>query len=84
MKDVFEVILISDFPSRKKIIISRFVDEIQNKGTVTEFEKSKLVIEAHNFHCKEKILTQSSIIPKISQHLILALAVCMPKYSLYF
>ena len=66
-----------------RIFNSRFVDEIKNERTATAFEKLRLVVQAYNNHSKEEILTQSPIIQRMSQRLILTLAAYMPQYDLY-
>lgn len=43
-KDTFKVILISDASSKMRIFNYRFVNEIENKGTATPFEKWILII----------------------------------------
>ena len=77
-KNAFEIFTISDVPSKIRIYYSHFVDEIKNEGTATDFEKSRLVVQAYNNHSKEEILTQASTIKRMSQYLILALAAYMP------
>ena len=83
-KDAFEVILISNIPSKKKIFNSCFVNKIKNEKIATVFEKSRHVVQACNNHDKEKFLIQSPIIQWMSLWLILALAIYMPQYNLYF
>ena len=66
-KSAFKVVAISDILSRMRIFNSRFVEEIKNEGTVTAFEKSRLVVQAYNDHGKEEILTQSPTIQRMIQ-----------------
>jgi hypothetical protein len=50
------------------------MDEIKNLGTDKAFEKSRLVVQAYNNQGKELVLTQSLIIQRVSQRLILCIA----------
>jgi hypothetical protein len=53
------------------------VDEIKHPGTDKAYEKSRLVIQAYNDPRKNLILTQSPTVQRVSQRLILALAVTL-------
>ena len=61
-------------PKGVRLFNSRFVDEVKHKGTDKAFEKSRLVVQAYNDQGKELVLTQSPIIQRVSQRLILCLA----------
>lgn len=74
-KGVFQVVNLKDIPSDIQIFKSRFVDEIKNPGTDKAFEKSRLVVQAYNDTDKTLVLTQSPIIQRVSQRLIICLAV---------
>ena len=82
-KDAFKIVTISDVPIGMRIFSSHFVNEIKNEGIAIAFEKSRLVVQAYNNHCKKKILIQSLTIQRVSQCLILAQAACIPQYNLY-
>jgi hypothetical protein len=53
------------------------VDEIKHLGTDKAFEKSRLVVQAYNDQDKNLILTQSPTIQRVSQRIILALALTL-------
>jgi len=61
-------------PERVRIFNSRFVDEIKNKSTENELKKSRLIVQAYNDENKHVVLTQSLIIQRISQRIILSIA----------
>lgn len=61
-KCVFELVIISDIPNRIRIFNLRFIDKIKNQEIITTFKKSRLIVQAHNNHDKEKNLTQSPTI----------------------
>lgn len=83
-KGVFETVTLTDVPEGKRLLNSRFVDEIKHVGTSKAFEKSRLVIQAYNDHEKEVVLTQSPTIQRVSQRLILCLAAMgIGKFKLY-
>ena len=74
-KKCFEVVLIESVSEEIRIFNSRFVDEIKHEEMTAAFEKSRLVVQIYNDHEKTIILTQISTIQRMSQRLILALAV---------
>src|SRR5580692_7050629 len=74
-KGAFEFIDASKVPEGARIFGSRFVDEIKHPGTDKAYEKSHLVIQAYNDPGKDLILTQSPTVQRVSQRLILVLAV---------
>jgi hypothetical protein len=76
-KKVFEFIHKSEIPKGTRIFDSRFIDEIKNEGTTKAYEKSRLVIQAYNDQGKNMILTQSPTIQRVSQRIILALAMTL-------
>jgi hypothetical protein len=59
--------------SNIRIFNSRFVNEVKGK-TTTLYKKSRLVIQAYNNDGKAVILTQSPIIQRSSQRLLIAIA----------
>ena len=73
---------LTDVFSRIKLFNSCFVDEIKNSSTSAAFEKSRLMIQAFNDQKKEMIMTQSPIIQRMSQRLILALTAII-EHKLY-
>ena len=81
-KNCYEVVFIESVSEEIKIFNSRFVNEIKNQKMTAAFEKSRLVVQIYNDHEKLIILTQISIIQRMSQRLILALAVSID-HSLY-
>jgi hypothetical protein len=76
---VFELVNTADIPPGARIFGSRFVDEVKNKGTEKAFEKSRLVVQGYGDTEKSTVLTQSPTIQRVSQRLILALAVILRK-----
>ncbi len=58
-----------------RIFSFRFVNEIKHSRTDKAFEKFRLVIQAFKDQNKNLVLTQSSIIQRISQRLIMCLVV---------
>ena len=61
-KGVFKTVDRKDVPSDARIFNSSFVDEIKNANTDKTFEKSRLVVQAHNDLNKDLVLTQSPTI----------------------
>jgi hypothetical protein len=76
-KGAFEFVDASEVPEGTRIFGSRFVDEIKHPGTDKAYEKSRLVIQAYNDPGKDLVLTQSPTVQRVSQRLILALAVTL-------
>ncbi len=58
-----------------RIFISRFVNEIKHSNIEKVFEKSRLMMQAFKNQSKTFVLTQSSIIQRINQRLILCLTI---------
>ncbi len=79
---VFELIIIENVLRDVRIFNFRFVDEIKHSSTSNAYEKFRLVIQAYNDQDKTLIFTQSSIIQRMSQRIILVLATII-KHSLY-
>ncbi len=79
---VFELIIIENVFRDVRIFNFRFVDEIKHSSTSDAYEKFRLVVQAYNDQDKTLILTQSSIIQRMSQRIILALA-AITKHDLY-
>ncbi|EED11915.1 hypothetical protein TSTA_110940 [Talaromyces stipitatus ATCC 10500] len=63
--------------------VVKFVNEIKNQGTDKAFEKSRLVVQAYNDKGKEIVLTQSPIIQRCSQRLLLCLTICITDTHLF-
>jgi hypothetical protein len=76
-KGVFISINKKDVPADVRIFSSRFVNEIKHSETEKAFEKFRLVVQAFNYQNKTLVLTQSLIIQRISQRLIICLAVTL-------
>jgi hypothetical protein len=74
-KGVFISVNKRNVPTDVRIFSSRFVNEIKHSETEKAFEKFRLVIQIFNDQNKILVLTQSSIIQRISQRLIICLAV---------
>ena len=73
-KNVFEIV--ESISSNVRVFKSRFVDEIKNAETEKTFEKSRLIMQIYNDKKKKLVLTQLSIIQRVSQRLIICLIVC--------
>ncbi len=76
-KEIFLSVNKKNVSANIRIFNSRFVDAVKNSGTEKAFEKSRLVMQAFNDQNKIFVLTQSSIIQRISQRLIICLAVTL-------
>ncbi len=72
-KRVFVSINRADVPIDIRIFSSRFMNEIKHSNIEKALEKSRLMMQAFKDHNKTLMLTQSSIIQRISQRLILCL-----------
>ena len=70
-KEVFKAVTSKDVPSNARIFNSCFVNEIKNLGIDKAYEKSRLVVQVYNDQKKELILTQLSVIQRVSQRLII-------------
>ncbi|KAI0995299.1 hypothetical protein K3495_g12883 [Podosphaera aphanis] len=81
-KGVFKKVNSTEIPPGTRIFRSRFVDEIKNPGTEKAIEKSRMVVQAYNDRGKDCVLTQSPIIQRVNQRIILALASMLP-FDLY-
>jgi hypothetical protein len=73
-KEVFLSINKKNVSTNIRIFNSQFVDEVKNSDTEKAFEKFRLVMQTFNDHNKILVLTQSLIIQRISQRLIICLA----------
>ncbi len=80
---VFELIIIENVLRNIEIFNFRFVDEIKHSSTSDAYEKSRLVMQAYNDQDKTLILTQSPIIQRMSQRIILVIAACTSHCHLY-
>jgi hypothetical protein len=68
------MIIISEVSEGVRIFNSRFVDEIKHSTISQTYEKFRLVMQAYNDHEKALMLTQASIIQRMSQRIILFIA----------
>jgi hypothetical protein len=82
-KNVFRSISKNDVSSDVRIFNFRFVDEIKHFDIDKAFEKSRLVMQTFNDQNKNLVLTQSSIIQRVNQRLIVCLIVVFSKMNLY-
>jgi hypothetical protein len=82
-KDVFQSVKIDDVSLDVRIFNSRFVNEIKHFDIDKAFEKSRFVMQTFNDQNKNLMLTQSFIIQRISQRLIVCLIVVFSKMNLY-
>jgi hypothetical protein len=80
---VFELIIIENVFRNIRIFNFRFVDEIKHSSTSDAYEKFRLVMQTYNDQDKTLILTQSSIIQRMSQRIILVIAACISHCHLY-
>ncbi len=76
-KNVFLSINKKNVSTNIRIFNSRFVNEVKNSNTEKTFEKFRLMMQAFNDQDKTFVLTQSSIIQRVSQRLIICLAVTL-------
>jgi hypothetical protein len=76
-KRVFELIIIDAVLRNVRIFNFRFVDEIKHSDISDVYEKFRLMIQTYNDHDKTLMLTQSSIIQRMSQRIILVLTACI-------
>jgi hypothetical protein len=74
-RQVFEIITISEVLKNVRIFNFRFVDEIKHSNISQTYEKSRLMIQTYNDHEKTLMLTQAFIIQRMSQRIILVIAV---------
>jgi hypothetical protein len=74
-KDVFLSVNRADVFFDVRIFNFRFVNEIKHSDIDKTFEKFRLIVQAFKDQNKILVLTQSSIIQRISQRLIICLAV---------
>jgi hypothetical protein len=82
-KDVFQSVDKNDVSFDVRIFNFRFINEIKHFDTDKAFEKSRLVMQAFNDQNKNLVLTQSSIIQRVYQRLIVCLIVVFSKMNLY-
>jgi hypothetical protein len=82
-KSVFRSISKNDVSSDVRIFNFRFVNEIKHLDIDKAFEKSRLVMQTFNDQNKNLVLTQSFIIQRVSQRLIVCLIVVFSKMNLY-
>ncbi len=82
-KRVFELIIIDAVLRDVRIFNFRFVDEIKHSDIADVYEKFRLMIQTYNDHDKTLMFTQSSIIQRMSQRIILTLTACTSDCHLY-
>ncbi len=82
-KNVFQSVKTDDVSFDVRIFNSRFVNEIKHLDIDKAFEKSRLVMQTFNDQNKNLVLTQSLIIQRVSQRLIVCLIVVFSKMNLY-
>jgi hypothetical protein len=82
-RGVFEFITVDQVPTHACLFNSRFVDNIKLAGTPNAYKKSRLVVQAYNDSSKKTVLTQSPTIQRVSQRLILCLAVSIKGLDIY-
>ena len=73
-KRVFKIIYIDDLFIKTRVFENRFMNQMKNEETEKAFEKSRFIIQTFNDSEKQKILTQTPIIQRINQRLIIALS----------
>jgi hypothetical protein len=83
-KNVFQSMNRNDVSTNARIFDFRFVNEIKNSDMNKAFEKSRLIVQAFDDSDKNLILTQSLIIQRVSQRLIVCLVATFSKMKLYF
>jgi hypothetical protein len=76
-KNVFLSVNKADVLSDVRIFSFRFVNEIKHSSIDKAFEKFRLVVQTFKNQNKTFVLTQSSIIQRVSQRLIICLAVTL-------
>ena len=74
-KKIFKFVNISEIFQNIKIFNARFVNEIKNENTEKIFEKSRLIMQTYNDFNKNQVFTQSSIIQRVSQRLIVCITI---------
>jgi hypothetical protein len=74
-KEIFDSINKNDVSIDVRIFSSRFVNEIKYSEIEKAFEKVRLIMQAFKNQNKILVLTQSSIIQRISQRLIICLTI---------
>jgi hypothetical protein len=82
-KRVFELITIDAVFWDVRMFNFKFVDEINHSDIADVYEKFKLMIQAYNNHDKTLMFTQSLIIQRMSQRIILVLTACIFDYHFY-
>ena len=70
-KEIFQLTDFSEIPMGIRIFNSRFVDEIKHQSIEKKLKKSRLMMQAYNNFNKMSVLTQSSIIQRVNQRVIL-------------
>jgi type III secretory pathway component EscS len=82
-KNVFLSVNKRNVSADVRIFSFRFVNEIKHLDTEKAFEKFRLVIQTFNDQNKTLVLTQSSIIQRVNQRLIICLIVSLFQMKLY-
>ena len=74
-KKIFKFVNVNEIFQNIKIFNARFVNKIKNENTKKIFEKSRLIMQTYNNFNKNQIFTQSSIIQRMNQRLIVCITV---------
>ena len=80
---MFKIIHIDDFSIETRVFKSRFMNQMKNEETEKAFEKSRFIMQIFNNSKKHEILTQTLIIQRINQRLIIALSLTISQLFLY-
>ena len=76
-KKIFKFVNVNEIFQNIKIFNARFVNEIKNENTEKIFEKSRLIMQTYNDFNKNQVFTQSSIIQRMSQRLVVCITVVL-------
>jgi hypothetical protein len=76
-KKILKLVDSQKISTNVRIFNSRFVDEIKNADTKKAFEKSRLIVQTYNDLNKNLMLTSSLTIQRVSQRLIVCLAIIL-------
>lgn len=74
---VFKIFPYTRVPKGTRIFNSGFFNEIKFLRADRAFEKSRLVVQAYYYKDKVTVLTQSPTIQRVSQQIILSIAVSL-------
>lgn len=79
--EVFEIYN-DELPPSTRIFKTQFVDQIYHEGSNEAFQKYRLVAQAYNHNNKQNVLTQAPTIQRVSQRIILYLAIVIPNVKI--